>query len=63
MFLNKYGKNNVYPIKPQFYCIKVEFKGIKTILACFREEVDNPITKTLLNISLTYIIEKTKNIV
>ena len=24
-------KNNVYPYKPQFYCIKVGFKGVKTI--------------------------------
>ena len=22
-------KNNVYPYKPQFYCIKVGFKGVK----------------------------------
>ena len=32
-FQNK--KNNVYPCKPQFYYIKVGFKGIKIILACF----------------------------
>ena len=29
MFLNRNKKNNVYPCKPQFYYIKVEFKGSK----------------------------------
>ena len=28
MFLNKNKKNNVYPCKPQFYDIKVGFKGV-----------------------------------
>ena len=31
MFLNKKKKNNVYPCKPQFYYIKVGFKGVKII--------------------------------
>ena len=31
MFLNRNMKNNVYPCKPQFYYIKVRFKGIKII--------------------------------
>ena len=31
MFLSKNKKNNVYPSKPQFYCIKVGFKGVKII--------------------------------
>ena len=30
-------KNNVYPCKPQFYYIKVGFKGVKIIQACFRD--------------------------
>ena len=30
-FLSKNKKNNVYPCKPQFYYIKVGFKGIKII--------------------------------
>ena len=30
-------KNNVYPCKPQFYYIKVGFKGVKIIWACFRD--------------------------
>ena len=29
MFLSRYKKNNVYPCKPQFYYIKVGFKGVK----------------------------------
>ena len=31
MFLSRNKKINVYPCKPQFYYIKVGFKGIKTI--------------------------------
>ena len=29
MFLNRNKKNNDYPCKPQFYYIKVGFKGVK----------------------------------
>ena len=35
MVLSKNMKINVYPCKPQFYCIKVGFTGVKT---CFRDE-------------------------
>ena len=31
MFLNRNKKNNVSPCKPQFYYIKVGFKGVKII--------------------------------
>ena len=31
MFLNRNKKNNVYPCIPQFYYIKVGFKGVKII--------------------------------
>ena len=31
MFLSKNKKNNVYACKPQFYYIKVGFKGVKII--------------------------------
>ena len=31
MFSSKNKKNNVYPCKPQFYCIKVGFKEVKII--------------------------------
>ena len=37
MFLNRNKKNNVYPCKPQFYHLKVGFKGVKIILICFRD--------------------------
>ena len=30
-FLSKNKKNNVYPCKPQFYYIRVGFKGVKII--------------------------------
>ena len=31
MFLSRNKKNNVYPCKPQFYYIKVRFKGVSII--------------------------------
>ena len=31
MFLSINKKNNVYPCKPQFYYIKIGFKGVKII--------------------------------
>ena len=31
MFMRRNKKNNVYPYKPQFYYIKVGFKGVKII--------------------------------
>ena len=31
MFLSRNKKNNVYPCKPQFYYIKVRFKGVKIL--------------------------------
>ena len=31
LFLSRNKKNNVYPCKPQFYYIKVGFKGVKII--------------------------------
>ena len=37
MFLSRNKKNNVYPCKSQFYCIKMEFKGVKIIKTCFRD--------------------------
>ena len=44
MFLSRKKKNNVYPCKPQFYYIKVGFKGVKIIKACFRDAFRNTIT-------------------
>ena len=37
MFLSRNKKSNVYPCKPQFYYIKVGFKGVNIIWACFRD--------------------------
>ena len=37
MFLSRNKKNNVYSCKPQFYYIKVGFKGVKIIQAYFRD--------------------------
>ena len=37
VFLSRNKKNNVYPCKPQFYYIKLGFKGAKIIYACFRD--------------------------
>ena len=38
MFLSRNKKNNVYPCKPKFYYIKVGFKGVKIIKACFPDD-------------------------
>ena len=48
MFLSRYKKNNVYPCKPQFYYVKVGFKGINIKKACFHD---------ILSV-LNYCIEK-----
>ena len=37
MFLSRNKENNVYPCKPQFYYIKVGFKGVNIIYASFRD--------------------------
>ena len=37
MFLSRNKKNNIYPCKPQFNTIKVGFKEVKIIQACFRD--------------------------
>ena len=37
MFLSRNKKNTVYPYRPRFYYIKVGFKGVKIIKACFRD--------------------------
>ena len=36
-FLSRNNKNNVHPFKPQFYYIKVGFKGVKIIQVCSRD--------------------------
>ena len=47
MFLSRNKKNNVYPRKPQFYYIKVGFKGVKIIQACFRDVCNSKPTEML----------------
>ena len=37
--LTKRGKMMYTPAKPQFYYIKVGFKGVKIVQACFRVEI------------------------
>ena len=57
MFLIRNKKNNVYPCKPQFYYIKVGFKGLKIIKACFRDGILCPAHKShykILISQLTY---------
>ena len=39
MCLSRNKKNNIYPSKPQFYYIKVGFKGVEIILVCFHDGV------------------------
>ena len=41
MFLSRNNKNNVYPCKPQFYCIKVGFKGFKLYTYVFVMQASN----------------------
>ena len=41
MFWADNKKNNVYPCKPQFYCVKVEFKGLKIIEPWFRDDANS----------------------
>ena len=37
MLFKQNNENNMYPREPQFYYIKVGFKEVKTIQACFRD--------------------------
>ena len=48
-FLAELRKNNVYPCKPQFYYIKMGFKGVKIIQACFRDGKKKHPKKTFSN--------------
>ena len=45
IFWSRNKKTKVHPCKPQFYCIKVGLKGIKTIYACFRDDSNNIIPR------------------
>ena len=39
VFWSRNKNNNVYSCKPQFYYIKVGFKGVNIIKACFHDDV------------------------
>ena len=41
MFFSRYKKNNVYFCKPQFYYVKVGFKGVTIYRYVFRDEQKN----------------------
>ena len=49
MFLSRNKNNNVYPCKPHFYYIKVGFKGVNIIQACFHDEMAVPMFKVIIN--------------
>ena len=42
MFLSRNKKKKVYFCNPQFYYIKVGFKGVKIIQACLRDAITLP---------------------
>ena len=48
MFLSRNNINNVYPCKPQFYYIKMGFKGVKIIKVCFRDGMCHQRENTLM---------------
>ena len=50
MFLSRNKENNVYPCKSQFYYVKVEFKGVKIIQACFHDGLNIKQKRKLCNI-------------
>ena len=51
MFLSRNNKNNVYPCKPQFYYIKVRFKGVKLYRYVFvMDNVCHSVTKFKMNL-------------
>ena len=45
MFLSRNKKNNVYPCKPQFYYIKMGFKGVKIIQVCFHDALSGALIR------------------
>ena len=65
MFLSRNKKNNVYPCKPQFYYIKVGFKGVKIIWACFRDVekcvLSRAMAKKSTFLSLSVLTQQTTN--
>ena len=56
MFLSRNKKINVYLCKPQFYCIKVGFKGVKTIQACFRDGIKKSDNKQVFVVVVFFLL-------
>ena len=56
MFLSRNKTNNVYPCKPQFYYIKMGFKGVKIIYVCFRDAVQYICRSIWMNFHIAYIL-------
>ena len=59
MFSRKNKKNNLYSYKPQFYNIKVRFRGVKIISACVRDVISTcfvPCVRTMAQINLHSLI-------
>ena len=55
---NRNKKNNVYPCKPQFYYIKVGFKGVKLYRRVFVMLFLNfcPLRKYLMHVDIIFFI-------
>ena len=47
IFLNRNKKINVYPCKPQFYCIKLGFKWLKLYMSVFVLSIDDDVSQGL----------------
>ena len=58
---NKKNMCNVYPCKPKFYYIKVGFKGVKIILACFRDGFPHTLRKQAYSNILKILPPKNEN--
>ena len=55
MFLSRNKKINVYPCKPQYYCINVGFKGVKAMKACFYDGYQNFRTSMVKTSGVLYL--------
>ena len=56
-FLSRNKKNNIYPYKSQFFYIKVGFKRVRIIKACFRDEFSTFHAKCLQTDNLHKILK------
>ena len=56
MFLSRNKKNNVYPCKPQFYYIKMGFKGVNIIEACFCDGISVTFLCFLHSVFVTVLV-------